>query len=466
MFKFDRFEFIDKIALFSSFLFVLTGSIVSVLRFWQYEVFYYDFGIFDRAIWLVSRFQAPIVDHLVTSGKWILADHFYPSVFLLSPLYWFTDRQETILVVQSLAVGLSGIVIYFIGVQILKNKFASLSILISYFLFIGLQNAVISDFHEVTVATLPFALAFWAIIEKKLKWFIIFGILTLGFKESLSVIGIAMGIFIILFSKSWLKIGLLTSVFSLIYGLLTIKFLIPYFSGGFYSYAEHIEPTRFVAAFFDNPVKFDTMLKSFWSFSFLPIFSPIFWILILQDFGVRFYSLVGTTRINLGLHYSALLSIIMAISSIYGLKFIASKLTSLQFKFLLIFIILNSLFLYRFITHGPFALAYNPTFYRHTNDFEFLNKMVQKVPANSSVMTQNNLASHFTHQPVYLLRMTYEEFKPDYILIDVRPEQNANNFFGASADFQFEKFIRKVSEDKCYRTIYKTKHQFIFKKSC
>lgn len=475
MFKSGNLGIIDKIALLFSSIFILAGSIVSVLRYWQYEVFYYDFGVFDTAIWKVAHFQKPIIDHFIVAGKIIFADHFNPSIFLLSPLYWFTDKQEALLITQSLIVGLSGLVIYIIAKKVFRDAMSnipvywtSLTVLISYFLFIGLQNAVISDFHEVTIATLPFSLMFYSLIKKNIKWFVIFGILTLGFKESLFLLGIVMGVFTILFDRKLFKLGVATSIFSLIYGLFVIKFLIPHFSGGVYVYGENIvlEPVRFVTLFFDSPIKLDTMLKSFWSFSFLPIFSPMFYILILQDFGVRFYSAVGDSRIQLGLHYNAILSVIMAISSIYGLKFIRARLNKSQFKFLLIFIILNSIFLYRFITHGPFALSYNPAFYQHTKDFEFLNKMVSLVPKNASVMTQNNIGPHLTHQTLWNLRMKYEELAPDYILIDTRPNQNANDFFGSSKNFRNEDFIEKVSGDKCYKTIYKTKYQFVFKNSC
>lgn len=484
MFKFRHFEFtrlaarqVDKIALICSFLFILAGSIVSVLRYWQYEVFYYDFGVFDTAIWKVAHFQKPIIDHFIVGGKLIFADHFNPSIFLLSPLYWFTDKQEALLIVQVLIVGLSGLVIYFISKEVFRNVksnipvyWTSLTILVSYFLFVGLQNAVISDFHEVTVATLPFALMFYSLIKKRLKWFVIFGLITLGFKETLFLLGVALGIFLILFNRKLFKFGLGTIIFSLVYGVFVIKFLIPYFSGGVYVYGENVvlEPTRFITSFFDNPIKFDTMLKSFWSFSFLPVFSPMFWILILEDFGVRFYSAVGDSRIQLGLHYNALLAVIMAVSSAYGLKYLKSKIKDQKkFKFLLIFMILNSLFLYRFITHGPFALSYNPAFYSHTKDFEFLDKMVRLVPKNASVMAQNNIASHFTHHKnVWNLRMNYEDLNPNYILIDARPGQNANDFFGSSRNFDPQQFIDKVSNDKCYKAIYKTKFQSVFKNSC
>ena len=168
----------------------------------------------------------------------------------------------------------------------------------------------------------------------------------------------------------------------------------------------------------------------------------------------------------MGLHYSALLAVIMAVSSAYGLKYLKSKIKNQKlFNILLLVIIFNSLFLYRFILHSPFALAYNPAFYKHTTDFKFLDDLVSKVPKDASVMTQNNIASHFTHQEVYYLRMNYKKFNPDYIVIDAREGQNPNNFFG-ERNFDVKAFLQKISKDKCYKAVFKTKYQFIFKKTC
>src|SRR3989344_5916774 len=191
---FDRIKlknktYIDFIAYALCLVFISASILVSLNRYWQYEVFYYDFGIFDQAIWNVSRFQPPIIDHLVVSGKWIFADHFNPSIFLLSPLFWFTDRSEVLLIAQAVVVGLSGFIIYIIGRSLTNNAFFSLSILICYFLFIGLQNAIISDFHEVTVMILPLTLLFWAILQRRIWFYFVFFLVTLGFKESGFLLG-------------------------------------------------------------------------------------------------------------------------------------------------------------------------------------------------------------------------------------------------------------------------------------
>ena len=118
-------------------LYGLAGSLINVNRLWQYDLGYYDFGIFTTAIWKAAHFRAPVIDHLIFSNKIIFADHFNPSIFLFSPLFWFTSRNEVLLIVQSLLVGLSGYVLFLIGRKVLKSNFLSFSVVIAYFLFDG-----------------------------------------------------------------------------------------------------------------------------------------------------------------------------------------------------------------------------------------------------------------------------------------------------------------------------------------
>ena len=455
-------NYIDIAAYILFFCFTIAGIIVSLNRFWQYEVFYYDFGIFDRAIWQVSKFQAPIIDHLVVGGKWIFADHFSPSIFILSPFYWLTTRSEMLFVVQAAVVGLSGIVLYSIGKHVLRNKFLALGILVCYFLFLGLQNAVITDFHELTIMTLPLMLTFWAIIHRKIWFYFLFLVITLGFKESTFLLGTGIGISIFFLRRGWFKVSLITIALSVIWGYLSIKVIIPIFSNGFYMYAPSLSANIFdnIIAFVDHPLKQKTLFYSFLSFGFLPFFSPEFWFLLLQDYAVRFIGGPCCTRWDMGLHYNAQSAVILALSSIFALRRLQRiRLISKFLPLLVILIIVNALFLYRFALHGPFALAYNLAFYNHTRNFTFLNNLIKKIPTDVSVMTQNNLAPRFTHQKVLLLKRDYESYKPEYVVVDVRLGQNPNNFFGTKDIAGILKLLRKDSK---YGLIYKTKDQFIF----
>lgn len=460
------------VAISLCFLFILAGSLVSLHRYWQYESFFYDFGIFDQAIWNVAHRTAPIIDHLVIGGKWIFADHFNPSIFLLVPLYWITNHREILLVAQSCFVGLSGLVIYLIGVETLKNKFYALAIMLNYYLFTGLQNAVITDFHEVTLATLPLACAYLAIIKKKISLFFLFLVLTLGFKESNYLLGVGIGISIYFINKSYLKVAILACIISLLWGYIAISHIIPYFSGGLYQYGVDVSynPIHIMQTFFDNDVKRHTTFYSLASFGFLPLLSLPFYFLMFQDLLVRFYAPYATTRWGLGLHYSAQLSVIMAIASCYSLMWIIKKIHNEKIiHIFMVILFLSGMFLYRFILRGPFALAYNPAFYAHSKDFKFLDDLVQKIPRGASVMAQNNLAVRFTHQQMWTLQSSAKKFTPDYyvqkqpeyIVIDAREGQNPNNYFLVD---NMKYLLSELQKDSNYVRIYASDYQFIYKR--
>jgi uncharacterized membrane protein len=472
--------------------------LVSLHRFWQYEVFYYDFGIFDTALWQLSRFLPPLIDHLALGRTIIFADHMSPTIFLLSPVFWFTSKSEMLLVIQALAVTLSGWVLFKIGNIILQNKWLSFGIMISYLLFVGIQNAIITDFHEVTVATLPLMLTFWAIAAKKKGLYVLFFILTLGCKESMFTVALGIGIFLLL-TRQWRQTALLTIFCSIIWGAITTKFLIPLFSQGIYLYAPQLpnQPLQWITGFLDEPDKRRTLWYSFRSFSFFPLFAPTTWPLLLSDFAVRFLPKNAELRWTLGMHYNAIAGVLLSVSSLYGLSTIMNFLTNnvrrlcagsekifygftcereigdgqkKQFRerievrrkiFLrpqhivggiTVLILLNTLYLHQRELHGPLGLSYNKAFYAHSKDFAFLDALVAKVPKNASVMTQNNLAVRFTHQTVYLPDMNYQQVNPDYIVLDLRDGQNPNDFFGSHAK-SIEQFVGKLISDPKYSLI-------------
>ena len=97
--------------LFFSLFFFLFLSL-AFWRFNQLQVFYYDFGIFARIIWLLSRFRKPLVNHYVLGKILFLADHFNPSLVILVPLFWVTNQVSALLVIQALATVLTGVFLY------------------------------------------------------------------------------------------------------------------------------------------------------------------------------------------------------------------------------------------------------------------------------------------------------------------------------------------------------------------
>lgn len=452
----------DVSAILLCLLFAIGGILINLNRFWQYESGYYDFGMFDVPIWKIAHFQLPIIDHFIVSGKLNLADHFNPSIYLFAPIYWFTSKSEALFFIQDIAVGLSGYVIYSIGKYLLKNKFIPLAVLMSYFLFTGLQNAVWFDFHELTVMTFFLSLTFWAIIKSDKKLFILFFIVTLLFKETLFLLGIGLSFFIFFYRKKWRKLAIITLICSIFWGWFSIKVLIPYLSGGIYVYSPKIPLNIFliIKSLFSPFIKIKTVFQTFLSFLFLPIFTPASWLIFILNFSSRFLS-EGAVRWDMGLHYSAEIAPTLAVSSLLGLKFIKEKFGKKPVYVLSLLMIVNSLFLYRFVFHGPYGLAYNRAFYGHTKDFRYLDELIARIPKNASVLAQNNLASRFLHQQVWILRENYKTHRADYIIFDLRPGQNPVNFLGIENS---EKLLEDIKKNKNYEMIYHEKEQYIFKR--
>lgn len=233
--KIDLFEFCLVTVLI--FLYSLAASLVSLNRYWQHNAFWYDFGIFDTTIWKLSRFQLPIIAHLLPPlGKIVWADHFNPSAVFLIPFYWFTDKQEIIFIAQAIFVGLSAFVAYLVTRKIVKSTIVRISLVISYLGFVGLQNALYTDVHNIVFALLPFMLTIWAAYQKKWGIYWIFLLITIGFQENMAAVVTMFGLFLILKKERNIKEGIITVCLGILYGVMAIEVIIPAFNSGYYSY--------------------------------------------------------------------------------------------------------------------------------------------------------------------------------------------------------------------------------------
>jgi len=457
-------KIIDYLAYGFVALYTIAASLVSLHRFWQYEVFYYDFGIYDQAIWNIAHFRPPVIDHFVIGGKWIFADHFGPSIFLLSPVYWVTDRPEAMLIAQAVLAGLSGLVIYALARHVLKRNIASFGITAAYLMFIGLQNALISDIHDVTFMVLPLSLTLYAFAKRRMTLFWISFLITLGFKESTGFLGMGIAMLIFVTERSWRKTALYVAAVSILWSIATTQWIIPYFYGRRYFYTPtwDANPITLLWMFFDDPQKRRTVFYSLMNFGFFPIFYPPSWPMIIQDLATRFLQKDFTLRWGLGLHYSTQMAVILAYASVMGLSSVAKK---FRYKAIIpvagILLVLIAAVLHRFILRGPLGLSYNPAFYANTKNFGFLNNLISRVPKGATVMTMNNIAPHMLHtHHVYLLRAVYDDYLPEYFVLDLRSGQNFNNFFGAD----IEALKLTLPKDTRYEEFYKNGDQVIYKR--
>lgn len=403
-------------------------SVISVNRYWQYEVHYLDFGIYDEAIWKVANFKSPIVDK-GDNGKIIFADHFAPGMFLLSPLYWLTDRREIMFITQVLSVSLAAWVAYIIARSLLKNKIAVTALIISFLGFVGMQNALITELHEIVFAVLPLTLVFWAIERKRWKWYFGFLLLLLSFKESNAGLAIGVGLYLLLrYRKVYAKYAAGTVIIGLLWGIVTTMVIIPAFNESKYAYAPSFlqgqSLPQVASRFLDLKVKRETFAYTFATFGFLPFFDISIWPAVFEHYLERFVLTTDGTRFNMGFHYNSILVPILFMGALNVFQKLEKRVSGKIISLYSLAIIAGVIVISRFIYHGPIDLFYNRAFYEQSKNLTYIDDFVKIFPKSGLVLTQSNLAPRLTHGPdIRLIRSKFAALHPDYVILDLTPGQ-------------------------------------------
>lgn len=460
-----------KLPILIALIYLILSLLLLLNRFWQFEAYYYDQGYYETTIWKISRFQAPITEHLQIGKANIFADHLVPSLFLLAPFYWITDQYETTVILTAISVALSIPFAYEIARKLIKSKLWIYGLLFAFMFFIGLQNALIFFAHPETIMILPLMILFWSILTDKKNFFYLLLFINLGFKENVAALTFTIGLFLIFYKKSWKKDGAITMTISLAYFFLATKLIQPYFSpNGKYYYEPNwlYAAKEFPARFFLPVLKIKTLIFSFAAFAFLPLFFVPFLPIILQDFLLRFVLAPQGEphRWDLGLAYSANLAVTLFVGSCFAINRLQKvkyfeKISAIWAVTLIIVVVV----FHRFIFHGPYGLTYNRDFYSHTKNLDFLRSFISKVPTDGKIMTQNNLAVFFTHNDLVLIKSCgkINKEQPDTIAFDLRSGQSANNFW-PSTEKELNNILVALKESSSFHMVYEDGNKYIFRK--
>jgi len=443
-------------------------SLVSINRWRQYEVYYYDHGIFDHALWKAAHFQLPLIDHLESKPLLQLGDHFTPGMYILSSAYWTTSSYEAIFWIQNLFVIGSAWILSRISWRNTQNRFFTAAVIFSYTWFIGMQNAIIAGFHTELPGLLFLSLVLDALDRKMWRWFGIWLFCLLLMKESFVAIAAGLGVY--LFFQKRYRLGFITIVGSTVYYMLVTRYLMPILAGRAYEYTNQISfSPSLITDFFIPSIKIKTVTVSLLTYGLLPLLTPSYLPVIFQDWYIRFVLQAGAARQDLGMHYNAMVGLLLAYGAVLGGKKLIHNFQLPIFKqtvLLCLSIILfgTNIYFHQIKFHGPLGLGYNPAFYRHSDNFEFLNKLIEAVPEKGLVMTQNNLAVKMTHKhQLMLLRSGYWEYMPDYLVLDIRDGQNPNNYWPLPT-FEWKELYSRLSLDPNYSMEAIGEEQVIFVK--
>ena len=367
-----------------------------------------DLGIFDQAVWHLSRFERPFSS---VKGYSIFGDHFHPIIALFVPFYWVYPGPEALIVAQAVLFAAS-IVPVFLFLRRPFTSGQSVALCVAYGLFWGLQRAALFDVHEFAFAPLFVAGAILAIDRRQWTRLWVWCVLLVLTKEDLIPLVTFIGLYVFLILGERRQGGALVT-FSLVCFLTILRLVIPWFSGlGYYAYSnaygEVLARPWLVPVTLVTPiVKGRTIFLWLAPFLFLPLRSPLS--LLLIPFAlVRFLSILpghwGTS-----FHYSAPLAPILVMSAGDGLARLRRRVnTPLRARRVTTWAIAAMVVLSAFLPgRQPMWRLFSPARYGPTAPERHARAVLAMIPPDASVAAPAAIAAHLSERDrIHILEAT------------------------------------------------------------
>ncbi|MFF8260333.1 DUF2079 domain-containing protein [Streptomyces virginiae] len=221
----------------------LVYLVLSVGRFRRMDWASWDLGIFEQAIRAYAHLQEPVAD-LKGPGANILGDHFSPIIALIAPVYRVFPGPITLLVVQAALFALSAVPVTRAAGRLL-GRARGIAVGVAYGLSWGIQRAVEFDFHEIAFAVPLLAFALEAVLARRWRAALLWGLPLLLVKEDLGATLAALAVVVAWRARAtdrrtvWTALGIAAA--ACVCAVLVFTVFIPAFATDGYGYWNKIE---------------------------------------------------------------------------------------------------------------------------------------------------------------------------------------------------------------------------------
>ena len=172
----------------------------------------YDMGIYDQAIWLLSRFETPFV---TVRGLNYFGHHVNAVTMLLIPFYWLGAGPKFLYLVETAAIAAGAVPIWLLDRDRLANPWIALGPAAAFLLYPTLQWINWWHFHPDALIVAPLLFAYWLATRQRWGWFLVAVAVTLSCKEDAVLAVFGLGVLLLL-RRQW-RVGALTAAVGLIY---------------------------------------------------------------------------------------------------------------------------------------------------------------------------------------------------------------------------------------------------------
>jgi uncharacterized membrane protein len=215
--------------------YALTFSWLAVLRHQAFQSHAFDLGNMDQAVWatlhgMPLRFTDMQVGSSVLTNR--LAIHVEPILVPLSLLYLVHSGAETLLVAQALVVATGAVPAYLLARGVLGYRWLALVFPAAYLLDPSLQNALLDDFHAVSMSAAFLLWAMYFLWADRIAGFLVCGVLAAATKEEVALL---VGLFGLPLALRRRFLGASVLVGGALWFLAALLLVIPHFNPGGHS---------------------------------------------------------------------------------------------------------------------------------------------------------------------------------------------------------------------------------------
>lgn len=303
-----------------------------------------DLGTYTQILWNVNEGNIPPYNTIKGQVAW--GDHAHFAFAIFAPLFSLFPSPITVLVIQVLVVTTSGWAIYAVSRKLVGGTLFPYAVTLAYLVFFGVQYALDFDFHANALTAAVFAWGIYAFHMRRWPLYWLLFVVGLTTREDAATFYVMFGVFLLLWyrKKYWLNAAI------------TIAVALIYFFSIAYVVMPLWHPAGTPLAYFDAPVETRNPLEIGWwlasnpitiwqnvtetsiarrtlqhlfqSFGYLPLASPVTYLLALPNILARFLS-PEDQRHMMKFHYSISLAPVLAygaIVAVYWIRRIGSRL--------------------------------------------------------------------------------------------------------------------------------------------
>ncbi len=477
------------------FSYIAYFSWFTILRYRTLYASYFDLGIMHQTVyntfislktWDFSRFLEMTNPHGFDQVK-RMAVHNDPLLALIAPLYFIYSGPETLLVLQSVLLGLGAIVIYAIGRHVFNThpnkKLISLFFAFSYLFYPPLQLTNHFDFHAAVLAT-PFLLClFYFFLKRKYRWCFVFISLSLLAKEQVGLTISFFGLYAltqIYFQnkkerKHILLFGLTSFIVGIAWFFVSMKFIIPHFRSGLHFALEYfgdfgdsttsvfvglITKPNLVFQYIFRKDTYEYLYTILGPLGFISLLAPIQLLIVTPELAINLLSKSGAMR-NIYFHYTAIITPFVYISGIYGFKRLVTFIKNgkkYSWFIVALFIVCTAYFSFT-LSPMPYSVRreIHPIFWpakESTDAFIWQKKLEND---SIKVMITGHMAPVFASRR-YLYNFSARYDLADYVVLSV------DEVYNSSDSTTLKPVYGKLLKDTRFVRVYKNQSFEVYKK--